>query len=300
MERPEWKKKIVSYMQENKGKKFTAREIAETLADKYPKECERKIQKSKQIDTHNQTREQIQKRLVDVLTAEVSTVLGRDIKAPELKVITNPKPQKYYWTDENTDESEKNELKDSKRSYEQREKELYEPLIKYLKDELKVEARRIEEGNSSNTHGKRGNHLLHPDIVGVESLIDSDWVEEIQTLADLTNRKKARLWSFEVKEKTKFSSVREDFLQAVSNSSWANLGYLVVGEIEGSNTKKEARMLADLYGIGLITIDIEQQDGNIEIQAQERDEIDLAACNRLARENTGFRRFIREAKKEYK
>jgi hypothetical protein len=32
------------------------------------------------------------------------------------------------------------------------------------------------------------------------------------------------------------SNVRECFFQAVSNSSWANFGYLVAAEIEGQDT----------------------------------------------------------------
>jgi len=38
----------------------------------------------------------------------------------------------------------------------------------------------------------------------------------------------------------------------MSNSSWANFGYLVAAEIEGDKTLKALRMLADAHGIGVI------------------------------------------------
>ena len=53
------------------------------------------------------------------------------------------------------------------------------------------------------------------------------------------------------------SNVRESFFQAVSNSSWANFGYLVAAEVVGADTLKELRMLYAAHGIGLIQLDVE-------------------------------------------
>ena len=68
---------------------------------------------------------------------------------------------------------------------------------------------------------------------------------------------RARLWSFEVKRQITRATVRHDYFQAVSNSSWANFGYLVAAEIEGQDTLKEQRMLFAAHGIGLIKLDTE-------------------------------------------
>ena len=52
--------------------------------------------------------------------------------------------------------------------------------------------------------------------------------------------KRTKLWSFEAKLLINRSNVRECFFQAVSNSSWANFGYLVAagvpltGEMRGT------------------------------------------------------------------
>jgi uncharacterized protein len=83
--------------------------------------------------------------------------------------------------------------------------------------------------------------------------------------------------------------VREVYFQAVSNSTWANIGYLVAAEIQGTETLKELRMLSGLHGIGLIEIDVESPaDSQIMIPARERMNIDWNAANRLAEENTHF------------
>nr|WP_052646285.1 hypothetical protein [endosymbiont of Acanthamoeba sp. UWC8] len=67
--------------------------------------------------------------------------------------------------------------------------------------------------------------------------------------------KKNKLWSFEVKLLINRSNVRRAFFQAVSNSSWANYGYLVAAELEGSDTKRELQILSALHGIGFILLD---------------------------------------------
>src|SRR5690606_39510748 len=84
-----------------------------------------------------------------------------------------------------------------------------------------------------------------------------------------------RLWSFDAKLLINRSNARECFFQAVSNSSWANFGYLVAAEIEGQDTLKELRMLFAAHGIGLIKLDTENPvDSQVLIPARERDEIE--------------------------
>jgi len=88
------------------------------------------------------------------------------------------------------------------------------------------------------------------------------------------------------------SNAREVWFQAVSNSSWANFGYLVAADIQES-AMKELRLLAASYGIGLIRLNAEDpSESEILIPARERPDIDWDACNRLAEENTDFRDFV--------
>ncbi len=63
--------------------------------------------------------------------------------------------------------------------------------------------------------------------------------------------------------------MRKDFFQAVSNSSWANFGYLVATEVQGYDTMKELRMLSSLHGIGFIQVnDDNPSDSQIIIPIQ--------------------------------
>jgi hypothetical protein len=96
------------------------------------------------------------------------------------------------------------------------------------------------------------------------------------------------------------SNVRETFFQAVSNSSWANFGYLVAAEIEGADTTKELRMLFSLHGIGFIQLDTDNPaESQILIPARERLEVDWVTCNRLTQENKDFLQFLRLVRQFY-
>ncbi|MDM7321750.1 MAG: HrgA protein, partial [Gammaproteobacteria bacterium] len=112
--------------------------------------------------------------------------------------------------------------------------------------------------------------------------------------------KRTKLWSFEVKRLIHRSNVREYFFQAVSNSSWANFGYLVAAEISGFDTLKELRLLYAAHGIGLIKLDIDKPtDSQVLIPARERDKIDWGMVNRLAAENRDFLEYVKLVKQFY-
>jgi len=108
------------------------------------------------------------------------------------------------------------------------------------------------------------------------------------------------LWSFEVKQLINRSNVRECFFQAVSNSSWANFGYLVAAEVGGQDTLKELRMLFAAHGIGFIKLEADNPaDSQVLIPARERDEIDWGMVNRLAVENKDFLTYVKLVKQFY-
>lgn len=122
--------------------------------------------------------------------------------------------------------------------------------------------------------------------------LGEEWDREIRACVQQVGAQRARLWSFEVKLLINRANVRETWFQAVSNSSWANLGYLVAADIQES-AMKELRLLGASYGIGLIRLDTsDPNESEILIPARERSEIDWDACNRLAMENNDFQDFI--------
>lgn len=280
MDKPKLEDAILKYLRDdNKGKSFSSRQIAEEISNRYPSKYGKEKKKFEQ------------------LIGEVSCMLTRDMKHPELEIITDPKPQKYRWVDKG--DKEETEITEDGSETQDGEKGLYEPLKKYLEYEWGMHAKRIDHEKS----GKRkeaNNKWLHPDIVGVE-ILDSAWQKETKGLADEFDRerKKARLWSFEVKKgEISRSNARYCFFQAVANSSWANFGYLVAEGIKDIGTRKELRMLADLHGIGvIILLQDTPEESYIVIPAQERDEVDWAACNPLTEVNSDFRDFVQEAKK---
>ena len=61
-----------------------------------------------------------------------------------------------------------------------------------------------------------------------------------------------------MKKNIDYSNLRQYFFQAVSNSSWANEGYLVCLKIdEDPNFKNELQRLSNAFGIGIIKLNPE-------------------------------------------
>ncbi len=121
--------------------------------------------------------------------------------------------------------------------------------------------------------------------------MDNDWCSSIKKLHHAYGDKRTKIWAFEVKKIINQSNVRECFFQAVSNSSWANLGYLVAAEIN-ANAIAELNLLANLHGIGVILLNVETEtESEIIIPAKEK-EIDWNTTNRIAEQNPDFKKFI--------
>lgn len=289
---------MMAYLKANPGERFTARQIAEWLFSKFPKECEAKKENSTYISTDSE--------LLAQIVAEIGSqrpALQR--RFPEVRT-TESRPRKYYWSDA-TDEAEvvAAESRDSSiletqsdgvsadKPSKMREADLYPLLSEYLASEHRVYSKRIDERKASNRAGSGGNRWLYPDVVGMENLTDG-WHREILDVVGQYGDKKTLLWSFEVKILLNRSNVREAYFQAVSNSSWANLGYLVATEIEGVETMRELRMLFALHGIGVIHLNSQNPaESQIVIPAREKPGVDWETCNRLTNENPDFLQFLK-------
>ncbi|MGL5036050.1 MAG: HrgA protein, partial [Microcystaceae cyanobacterium] len=171
------------------------------------------------------------------------------------------------------------------------ETELYPLLVDFLKTEYKLYCQRIDEKRSKNQRGAGGNQWLHPDIVAMQA-IDKEWHELVRTCVQEGEGRRVRLWSFEVKKELNSSNIRSSFFQAVSNSSWANEGYLVTTSIT-DNIEQELRMLSALHGIGVIILITENpSESDIFLPAKSRPEIDWQSVNRIVVENDDFKDYI--------
>ncbi len=291
-------KALLCFLKERAGEKFTARQIAEWVFATYPDECQAKKASSKFITDDA--------GLVQQLVAEISSQRpALQKRHPELKT-TEGRPRKYYYS-EKSDSAEVAAAEAGQAAVPAAdaaagklgEHALYPMLSQYLWEEFRVFSKRIDEKKSSNKRGPNGNRWLYPDVVGMEDL-GAEWHQEVRDCVNQYSDKRTRLWSFEAKLLINRSNARECFFQAVSNSSWANFGYLVAAEIEGQDTLKELRMLFAAHGIGLIKLDTENPvDSQVLIPARERDEIDWDMANRLATENKDFLGFVKLVKQFY-
>lgn len=290
-------KAVLGYLKERPDEKLTARQIAEWIFVTFPDECQAKKQSSQYVSTDAE--------LVQQLVAEISSQRPRLQKRhPELKT-TEGRPRKYYYS-EQSDVAEvaaaegvvaapMADSSDAKLG----EHAMYPLLSLYLWEEFGVYSKRIDEKRSSNKRGPNGNRWLYPDVVGMEDL-GAEWHQEVRDCVNQYSDKRTKLWSFEAKLLINRSNVRECFFQAVSNSSWANFGYLVAAEIEGQDTLKELRMLFAAHGIGLIKLDADNPaESQVLIPARERDEIDWDMANRLATENRDFLDYVKLVKQFY-
>ena len=289
-------KTVLDYLRDNQNKKFTAREIAVWVYETYPEECQEKKLRSDSLQSEDD--------LVQQIVREIAAQRPRlQNKHPQLKT-TEGRPRKYYFTEQS--ESEEVNAAESlprndvtSREPKTKEHDLYPLLSEYLFTEFSLYSKRIDEKRSSNKRGPNGNKWLYPDVVGMEDL-SADWHQEVKDCVGQYADKRTKLWSFEVKLLINRSNIRECFFQAVSNSSWANFGYLVASEIEGSDTLKELRMLFSAHGIGLIQLDVDNPaESQILVPAKERLEIDWDTANRLTVENRDFMDFVKLVRQFY-
>ena len=279
------KEKVIEFLKENIDKKFTASEIADNLIRKYPNECKEKENNSTQKNINIESQ----------ISAEIGTRIKNYIQKNIIKVI-NERPKKYYYTEKSDKEEindhieieEKNNIKNE--NFYNNEHDLYPILTEYLKQNDLI-AKRIDEKKSSNKNESGSNKWLYPDIVAVENLI-KDWDKTTMECAKDYYIKKTKIYSYEVKKIINRSNVREAYFQAVSNSTWANFGYLVATEIN-QNAMKELEILNALYGIGVIILKENVSESYTYLQAKEREDLDWNIINRLVSENSDFRDFIK-------
>lgn len=290
-------KVVTEFLTTKPEQKFTAHQIARWITETYPDDCAQKLAKSKNKNLIGaDTDEEILKVLLNILVAEIGSQRSSiQKKTPQIKT-TGESPRRYYFTEKSDDaEVEDAENKESAIGGKFTEYDLYPLLSAYLWDEFRIYSKRVDEKKSSNNRGPKGNEWLYPDLVALEDLA-SEWHDKITECASIYGDKKAKLWSFEVKKLINTSNVRASFFQAVSNSSWANFGYLVAAQIE-EKAKRELTMLASLHGIGFVLLDPETpSESTVMIPAKEKPDLDWDSINRLAEANKDFMSYMQDVK----
>ncbi len=181
------------------------------------------------------------------------------------------------------------------------ERDLHPLLVKFLDEDpnFKLLCKTIRHEECKK--GKGGECMWnYPDIVGVYFPHNKYKGETLKFLHH-TGQKRYKLFSFELKKELSLSNLKESYFQAVSNSTWANEGYLVVLGIEDKYKDKvldELKRLNQSFGIGVIKLESEISNSKILLPAKER-EIDIPTLNMLIEQSPkDFKPFMEKVNKQ--
>ncbi|EAJ3622765.1 HrgA protein [Campylobacter coli] len=179
------------------------------------------------------------------------------------------------------------------------ERDLHPLLVKFLYENLDFNLNCKTIYHEQSKKGKSGEDKWnYPDIVGVYFPYD-DYEKETITLLENIKQNSYKLFSFELKIALNFSNLKECYFQAVSNSSWANEGYLVILKEIDSEVLSELRRLNQSFGIGVIKLEKDVSNSQILLSAKER-ELDIQTLNMLVNKNPNFKEFIDDINKQIK
>ncbi len=175
------------------------------------------------------------------------------------------------------------------------EKDLHSFLAYYANYYLKAYTKTIHHSKSDK---KEFGEWVHPDMVGCYFPIE-DWKPEVVEFGATIGGMAIKIFSFEIKKELTFGNLRESFFQTVSNSSWANEGYLVAAEISvDEDFQTELRRLSTSFGIGVIKINIEEPDSSeILFPARINENLDWDTINKLTM-NPDFKDFLKRIKND--
>lgn len=134
---------------------------------------------------------------------------------------------------------------------------------------------------------------IHPDIVGVQ-FEDFNNDATLALLKATEPKQSIHIYSYELKKKIDSDyQLKQYYFQALSNSSWANFGYLVAFEINEDLDEEMAR-LNNAFGIGIILM--QANDSKILFPAREK-ALDYNTIEKLNNLNPDFCEFIKKLSK---
>lgn len=239
-------------------------------------------------------------------SATISAVLGDFIRKGDTRVkrIKHEGGTYSYYLTKNeqnigidilsgvTDMNRSNATKNIERINTYNERDLHKLLSSYLKNADTYSKTIFHE----QSNGKDNNQIwTHPDMVGIKFLNLQTKVS--QSLLKSINRIDTfKLSSYELKrEINSDSDLKKAFFQAVSNSSWANYGYLVAFEFSDSLNEEMAR-LNQSFGIGIIELNPNPYQSKILYPSVFRD-LDFKTIDKLCKMNKEFEKFIEQTEK---
>ncbi|EJB96611.1 hypothetical protein HPHPP1_1104 [Helicobacter pylori Hp P-1] len=98
-----------------------------------------------------------------------------------------------------------------------------------------------------------------------------------------------------MKKEISVNNCRECYFQAISNSSWANEGYLVGRHIDTRNSQLMdlLKRLHASFGIGVIDLRTDENKSAILLNAKYKEKIDYTVASELSTKNEKFSGFLK-------
>ena len=240
----------------------------------------------------------------------ISAVLGDFIRNGDTRVKRIKQDNGTYWyyltkneenigvevlsgsTSISSAETTKSKVAKSEKQKTYDERDLHKLLSSYLKN-TSIYSKTIFHEQSN---GKDNNQIwTHPDMVGIKFLnlqtkVSQNFLKSIKRIDTF------KLHSYELKKEiNNDSDLKKAYFQAVSNSSWANFGYLVAFEFSDSLTEEMER-LNQSFGIGIIELNANPYQSKVLFPAKSR-ELDFKTIDKLCKINKDFERFIEQTEK---
>ena len=236
--------------------------------------------------------------------ATISALLGDFVRVGDTRVKRVKESGAYFYyltkNEENigldllTGEVEISKTKTPKteknKTYEERD--LHKILSSYLKNTDNYSKTIFHE----QSNGKDSNQIwTNPDMIGIKFL--NLQTKASQNFLKSINRVDTfKLSSYELKgEINNDSDLKKAYFQAVSNSSWANYGYLVAFEFSDSLHEEMSR-LNQSFGIGIIKLNANPYQSKVLFTAKYRD-LDFKTIDKLCKINKEFEKFIEQTEK---
>ncbi|WRG20229.1 COG2958 family protein [Helicobacter pylori] len=171
------------------------------------------------------------------------------------------------------------------------------PFLTYMainNENLKCYTKTIFHEESSKSP-KGMDRWLYPDMVGVRFL-HAEWSNEnLIAFSKKFDTLPVKLVSFELKKEISVHNCRECYFQAISNSSWANEGYLVGRHIDTHNPQLMdlLKRLHASFGIGVIDLRTDEDKSAILLNAKYKEKIDYTMAQELSTKNEKFSGFLK-------
>lgn len=232
---------------------------------------------------------------------------GRDIYINKqyFEVVENTKPKQFKLKNhdygnvdlnqmDKNNQDIKKPIKKSKINF--HERKLHDLLAYFLRHHEYFGAYSKTIFHEESLKGQKGeDKWLYPDMVAVNFEYANYQENNLFQFINKFDILPIKIFSFEIKKELSFSNYKEYFFQAVSNSSWANEGYLVALNIDDDDRFIEALQKLSLsFGIGIIHLKIDNiLQSRIISPARYKDKMDYSVIDELARKNKNFAKFLK-------